>query len=77
MSNIGGVARSPNTVQTSEGPALSVDDVTKMFRDGQLPEGWDRWPKTAKDWIVNTTALTAEAGKDYLEAKAQQAGWTR
>jgi hypothetical protein len=72
------LARSPNTVQTSEGPALSVDDVTKMFRDGQLPEGWDKWPKTAQDWIVNTTALTAEAGKDYLEAKAKQKiGWTK
>jgi len=72
------LANSPKTVMGADGePALSVEDVTAMFRDGELPDGWRKWPKTAQDWVSNTTALTVDAGKIYLEKAAAKkiAGW--
>ncbi|PIQ24571.1 hypothetical protein COW36_11175 [bacterium (Candidatus Blackallbacteria) CG17_big_fil_post_rev_8_21_14_2_50_48_46] len=60
------LANSPNTKEIDGEPAVSLADVTLMFRDHQFPEGWENWPKTEKDWVLNTTALLIEAGKEYL-----------
>lgn len=60
------LANSPNTKKIGGEPAVALADVTMMFRDHKFPEGWENWPKTEKDWVVNTTALLITAGKDYL-----------
>src|SRR5213075_661203 len=49
------LAESPNTIQVDGEPALSVEDVTAMFKDHRFPDGWDQWKKTRHGWIVNTT----------------------
>jgi hypothetical protein len=72
------LARSPNTRYGPDGePALSVEDVTSMFQKGQLPAGWDKWAKTAQDWVGNTMALAVDAGKICLERDAAKKarGW--
>lgn len=60
------LANSPKTIEIDGEPAVSVDDLTRMFRDKQFPEGWETWRKTRLDWITNTTALLVEAGKVYI-----------
>ncbi|MBI3565412.1 MAG: hypothetical protein HY079_09475 [Elusimicrobia bacterium] len=50
-------------------PAISVADVTAMFKDKKFPAGWETWPKTGHDWVVDTTALTISAGREYLRLK--------
>jgi hypothetical protein len=59
------LANSPKTKQVGGEPAYSVDDLTKMFKDKQFPEGWETWKKTTADWAVNTTAIAASAEKTY------------
>lgn len=59
-------AHKPGAKTIDNEPALSIDDLRLMFVEKRLPEGWDTWEKTAKDWLVNTTALILSAGKAYL-----------
>ncbi|HEY9721546.1 MAG TPA: hypothetical protein V6D47_06005 [Oscillatoriaceae cyanobacterium] len=63
------LAHSPNTKTIDGEPAISVADLTAMFKEHRLPDGWQNWPKYKKDWVENTTVLLAEAGKDYVKAR--------
>jgi hypothetical protein len=63
------LAHSPNTKKIGGEPAIRVEDVRGMFQDHKLPDGWEHWDKTAQDWVVNTTALLVDAGRDYLKLK--------
>jgi len=45
--------------------ALSVADLTSMFRDKKLPDGWQLWKKSGLDWVTSTTALAVSAAKHY------------
>lgn len=51
-------------------PAVSVADLTAMFKDKHFPAHWETWPKWKHDWVVDTTALTLSAGKEYIRLKA-------
>ena len=59
------LANSPKTRQVGGEPAYSVEDLTKMFKDKQFPEGWETWKKTSADWAVNTGAIALSAEKTY------------
>jgi hypothetical protein len=48
-------------------PAVSVEDVTLMFKEKRLPHGWETWPKRKKDWTRHTLALAQAAGKEYFK----------
>ncbi|MBI3548042.1 MAG: hypothetical protein HY078_03210 [Elusimicrobia bacterium] len=50
-------------------PALATADLTAMFKDKKFPAGWERWPKTKHDWVVNTTGLLLSAGREYLKIR--------
>ena len=53
--------------QTLDGePAILVDDLTSMFVDKRLPDGWEQWPKTAKGWVANTLALLQSATSELV-----------
>lgn len=67
------LANSPKTVEVDGEPALSVDDVTSMFRDKRFPDGWESWKKTSHDWVVSSLALTLSAAKHYLFLKTSGA----
>lgn len=56
---------SPRTKTIGGEPALAVSDVKSMFADHQFPPGWETWPKTSRDWVVNTTALLVDTAKAY------------
>ena len=63
------LANKPGAKTIDGEPAISVADLTSMFKDKKFPPGWETWPKTAHDWTVNTTALTLEAAKEYVKLK--------
>jgi hypothetical protein len=63
------LAESPKTIEVDGEPALSVEDVSAMFKDHRFPEGWDQWKKTRHGWIVNTTELLQSAAVEYLKLK--------
>jgi hypothetical protein len=52
----------PGSVRLDGEPTVSVEDLTLMFREKQLPPGWETWPKTKADWVKNTLALAHSAG---------------
>ncbi len=62
--------KSPKTRMVDGEPAISVEDVTQMFRDHQLPDHWREWPKTAIGWVKDTTGILLAATKHYLFLKA-------
>jgi hypothetical protein len=64
------LAQSPRTITVFDEPAVSVDDVTAMFRDKRFPDGWEQWPKTKHDWVVSTLALMHDAAVEYLRLTA-------
>ena len=59
----------PNTIEVNDEPAISVEDVTRLFRDKQFPDHWREWKKTRRDWVVNTTALLHAATVRYVFLK--------
>lgn len=63
------LVRAPGARLIDGEPALSVADLTAMFQEKKFPDGWERWPKTSHDWVVNTTGLMISAGKEYLRLK--------
>jgi len=63
------LANSPKTTNTEGEPALSVDDLTAMFKDKVLPQGWQEWKKTSHEWVVSTTALLHAAAVRYIKLK--------
>jgi hypothetical protein len=64
------LARSPGTKKLDAAlgsePAYAVADLTAMFREQRLPDGWQSWPKTILDWAVSTAAIAAAAELAYL-----------
>lgn len=53
-------------VEEVEGePAVAVQDLEDMFVNKRLPEGWESWKKSRRDWIRNTTGLMISAGEQY------------
>ena len=63
------LANSPRSGQVDGEPAVAVADLEAMFKHHRFPAGWETWPKTAGDWVTNTTALTASAGHAYRQLK--------
>jgi len=53
-------------------PALSLDDLRRMFLDMSLPVGWDTWKKRRMDWTLHTTGLLLSAAQEY-HARARNA----
>jgi hypothetical protein len=60
-------ANNPGAQKVDGEPAISVADLTSMFKDKKFPEGCQTWKKTRADWVKNTTALLLEAGREYLK----------
>jgi len=60
------LAHKPGAVEVDGEPALSLEDLRSMFLDKRFPNGWTTWRKTRLDWVVNTTSLMVDAGKEYL-----------
>lgn len=50
-------------------PAVAVEDLKAMFVEKRLPDGWETWKKTRKDWIENTLELARSAAKEYHALK--------
>jgi hypothetical protein len=65
------LAHDPDTKQIESEPALCLDHVHAMFVKKQLPEGWQTWKKSRLDWIVHTTALLLDAGREYHRLSSQ------
>jgi hypothetical protein len=59
-------ANRPDAREIDGEPTLLLEDLRLMFIDKRLPEGWDSWRKTKRDWLINSTALMISAGKAYL-----------
>ncbi|HET6175362.1 MAG TPA: hypothetical protein VFE61_00420 [Candidatus Sulfotelmatobacter sp.] len=59
----------PGTRKVDGEPAVAVEDLTAMFVDKRLPDGWETWKKTRLDWVINTTGLLISAGKEYWNLK--------
>jgi hypothetical protein len=62
-------ANKPGNQKVDGEPAISVKDLTSMFKDHQFPEGWDQWKKTRTDWVTNTTALLLDASREYVKTR--------
>ncbi|MES2625975.1 MAG: hypothetical protein V4628_11905 [Pseudomonadota bacterium] len=62
----------PGTQEIDDEPTISVQDLTAMFVDKRLPDGWETWKKSRLDWIKNTTALLISARKEYFLLKRKQ-----
>jgi hypothetical protein len=65
------LAHDPATKQIDGEPALSLDHVHAMFVQKRLPEGWQNWKKSRQDWVLHTTALLLNAGKEYLQLSSK------
>jgi hypothetical protein len=61
------LSRSPRTKEADGEPALSLEDVRSMFVAKRLPEGWEQWKKTRRDWVRHTTGLLRSALSAYRE----------
>ncbi len=62
----------PGAREVDGEPAVAVQDLKAMFVDKQLPEGWETWKKSRRDWVTNTTALIISAGEEYRALKRTQ-----
>jgi hypothetical protein len=60
-------ANRPGAKEIAGEPTLLLDDLRLMFVEKRLPDGWDTWKKTRRDWLINSTALMISAGRAYLE----------
>jgi hypothetical protein len=58
-----------NNSPNSDDGDIALSDVTAMFVDKQLPDGWETWKKSALSWIKATLRLTKDASFAY------HAGW--
>ena len=62
----------PGSNELDGEPALSLEDLRRMFLDMMLPAGWDTWKKRRVDWTLHTTGLLVIAAKEY-HAKVRNA----
>lgn len=68
-------ANKPGAKEIDGEPALSVEDLTLMFKEKRFAEGWETWPKTKANWLANTAALVVAADKEYVRLSLA-GGWT-
>lgn len=66
------LANRPGAREIEDEPAVAVEDLQAMFVDKRLPDGWETWEKTRRDWVKNTTGLIISAGKEYRALKRAQ-----
>ncbi|MEE9355410.1 MAG: hypothetical protein V3U75_07450 [Methylococcaceae bacterium] len=66
------LANKPGAKEVGDEPTVAVQDLKAMFVDKRLPDGWETWKKSRKDWVRNTTALLISAGKEYRSLKEAQ-----
>jgi hypothetical protein len=59
------LANKPDAKTVEGEPALDVGDLKAMFVDKHLPDGWENWKKSRKDWVTNTVALVLSAHEAY------------
>jgi hypothetical protein len=59
------LANSPRSRHVAGEPAVAVLDLSAMFVEKTLPDGWDRWKKSRADWVRDTTGLLISAAKEY------------
>jgi hypothetical protein len=63
------LAHSPRSKKIKGEPAIAVADVKAMFQEHRFPDGWETWPKTRQDWVLNTSALALGAAKEFHRLK--------
>jgi hypothetical protein len=63
------LANRPDARKVGDDPAVSVKDLTAMFVDKRLPDGWETWKKSRTDWVHHTTALLSSASREYRRLK--------
>ena len=66
------LANKPDARQLDGEPAVAVQDLKAMFVDRHLPNGWEIWKKSRRDWVINTTALIISGGEEYRALKRTQ-----
>ena len=54
----------------TEEATVAVEDVRAMMQDLRLPDGWDTWPKQARDWVHATARITVHATRARLAGTA-------
>jgi hypothetical protein len=59
------VMNQPGARRVQGDPTVSVDDLRAMFIDKRLPDGWESWKKTRRDWVFNASALAVRAAIAY------------
>ena len=63
------LANRPGVRDVGNEPAVSVEDLTAMFVDKRLPDGWETWKKSRTDWVRNTVGLVISASREYHTLK--------
>ena len=63
------LANRPGARSVGNEPAVSVEDLTAMFVDKHLPDGWETWRKSKTDWVRNTVGLLISASREYHTLK--------
>jgi hypothetical protein len=63
---------SPRTRHDGGDPAFSMAEISAMFRDKKLPDDFQTWRKTARDWIVHTVELAGGAAATLTKASVVQ-----
>jgi hypothetical protein len=63
------LANRPGARNVGNEPAVSVQDLTAMFVDKRLPDGWETWRKSKTDWLRNTVGLLISASREYRSLK--------
>lgn len=59
----------PGAKEVDGEPAVAVEDLKSMFVDKRLPDGWETWKKSRKDWVTNTNGLVESAREEYSRLK--------
>ena len=63
------LANRPGARTVGDEPAVSVQDLTAMFVDKRLPDGWETWKKSKTDWVRHTVGLLISASREYRTLK--------
>lgn len=63
------LANRPGAREVDGEPAVAIQDLEDMFVNKRLPDGWETWKKSRRDWVRNTTGLMISAGKRYHALK--------
>lgn len=63
------LANRPGARKVGNEPAVSVQDLTAMFVDKRLPDGWETWKKSKADWVRHTVGLLSSASREYRALK--------